>query len=90
MKGYKITTHAAIRFLERVFKIETPTIEQRENARILLLKDIANISAQAYIQYIPIPSFPQFIAVKAENTITTILFKNKINYRKYSRRRCEK
>jgi hypothetical protein len=80
MTNYKITQHAAIRFLERVFNIEAPTAEQIENVKVLLLKDIANISTQAYIKYIPIPSFDGFIAVKVENAITTILFKNKIQY----------
>ena len=85
MTNYKITKHAAIRFLQRVFSIETPTAEQIENVKVLLLKDIANISTQAYIKYMPIPSFNGFVAVKVENAITTILFKDKVQYAKNSK-----
>ena len=80
---YIITTHASIRFLERVFKIKTPTREQINNAKTLLSKDMANISSRAYIKYIPIPSFNEFVAVKVENVITTILFKNGVKRKRY-------
>lgn len=77
MIKYEITTHAAIRFLERVFLIKTPSKKQIENAKILILKDISNISTRNYVRYIPLPSISNFVAVKrGKNVITTILSKS--------------
>ena len=75
MTNYKITQHATIRFLQRVFKIKEPTTQEIQRAKILLEKDLKDVYINPLNFYLVLPSFSNFKAVVKNNTLVTILNK---------------
>jgi len=68
----KASTHAGVRFLERIMNLKNYTTDQIHNAMGFLEKDTSNIEFHNK-QRIIIPSFPQFVAIQRDNVIITII-----------------
>ena len=68
----KASTHAGVRFLERIMNLKNYTKDQIHNAMGFLEKDTSNIEFHNKRRII-IPSFPQFVAIQRDNVIITII-----------------
>ena len=74
----RISYHAGERLLQRVFEFAKYSHRQVVDAMKLIKKDISDIEF-GNRQYIPLPSFPGFYGVIADQTLVTVIPKS---YRK--------
>ena len=68
----KASTHAGVRFLERIMNLKQYTTEQIHNAMQFIERDTSNVEYHNKRRII-IPSFPQFVAIQRDNVIVTII-----------------
>jgi len=68
----KASTHAGVRFLERIMNLKQYTAEQIQNAIGFIERDTSNVEYHNKRRII-IPSFPQFVAIQRDNMIITII-----------------
>jgi hypothetical protein len=66
-----VTYHAGERFLQRVFNFTNYSKKQVLNAMKLIQKDISNIST-SQTRFV-LPTFPDFLGVRVENKLVTII-----------------
>ncbi len=71
----KITNHATKRFLERVLKKRHYSYQEFKKANDLLKRHFANITTHR--NTIPLPNFKGYMAIVQENTVVTIIPKDK-------------
>lgn len=71
----KITNHATKRFLERVLKKRRYSYQEFKKANDLLKKHFANI--KTHRNTIPLPNFKGYMAIVQENTVVTIIPKDR-------------